>query len=282
MQHVLRKGDGRIRARVLRPALAAVVVVLLAAAGGAAGVRAQTDDPHAGHGHAPGMHGVAGTPVAFTELPEPVRQQARRLVVQDWRGRMKPLDTLAHEMVMKIAKQATFEDRAPVDLYLNWMANPQAWFAHPVIAVRNEGVKDLLGVPQGTKYVSAASLFDEQGQYRIRGLVEEAHRTPDSQRSKTQRRLISFDERFNLLYMSLRGETLRIFPVPGDENRTWMHIEAVLVSGVGRNFWPGVCVPRVCHVCGEAARPAQHPQSKRQGLPSARAQRWHGRPGGPL
>ena len=54
----------------------------------------------------------------MTPLSEPARKAAERLIIQDYRGRMKPLDTLAREMVMKIAKRSKFEGREPVDQYL--------------------------------------------------------------------------------------------------------------------------------------------------------------------
>lgn len=182
-------------------------------------VLAQEDDPHAGHNHAPQSHG-------FTALSDPARQEASRLIIQDFRGRMKPLDTMAREFVMKVAKKTKFQDRQPVDMYLNWVANPQFWWDEPCIAVRYGGLKEFLGVDKSVKHVSPASLF-ENGQYRLASAVEEAHRTPDRERSKTQRKLISFDERFNLLYMTFRGSTLSMYPVPGDANNTWLVFEEV-------------------------------------------------------
>jgi len=164
----------------------------------------------------------------YVELSEPAREAVKSLAVQDWRGRMKPIDTLAREMIMKVAKRTHFEGREPVDLYLNWSADPQYWWDYPLIAVRFVGMQDLLGVSHSTRYVSAASLFDDSGRYRLADEVGEAHRTADRDRSKVQRKLISFDERFNLLYMSLRGQTLRIFPVPDDPEHTWLDIAQVV------------------------------------------------------
>ncbi len=187
-------------------------------------------DPHAGHDHGADPHGAGLPPTGehhFVALSDPAREAAARLTVQDWRGRMKPLDTLAHEMVMKVTKKTTFEGHEAIDLYLNWIADPEFWWTYPVIAVRYGGLKDLLGVPSSTSHVSAASLFDEQGRYAWSGAAEEAHRTPDRERTKVQRKLISFDERFNLFYMSLRGQTLRIYPVPEDPNNTWLDVQAI-------------------------------------------------------
>ncbi len=206
------------------PKVAATALVALLGMGMAGGALAQGHDPndgedHSSHNHAP--------PSGFVELSGPGREIAERMTIQDYRGRMKPFDTLAREMVMKIAKRSKFEGRHPVDQYLSWSLNPYFWVDKPIIAVRFPGLKDLLGVDHSVKHVSYNSLLSADGQYRISAQVQEAHRTPDRDRSKTQRKLISFDERFQLLNMTFRGYNLKMYPVPGDENHTWLAFDEV-------------------------------------------------------
>ncbi len=160
----------------------------------------------------------------FVVLSDEAREIASRLLIQDYRGRMKPLDTLAREFVMKVAKKTKFQGQHPVDMYLNWAAHPGLWLDKPCVAVRYGGLKDLLGVDHSVKHVTPTSLFTND-EYRLASLVEDALRTPDRDRSKTQRKLLSFDERFNLLYMTFQGSTLRMYPIPGDANQTWLDIK---------------------------------------------------------
>jgi cytochrome c-type biogenesis protein CcsB len=202
----------------------AAALALLVTLGAASGALAQGHDPndgsdHSGHNHA--------QPSGFVELSTPTRDAAARLTIQDYRGRMKPFDTLAREMVMKIAKRSKFEGRHPVDQYLSWTLNPYFWLDKPIIGVRYPGLKDLLGVDHSIKHVSYNSLITPDGQYRLSAQVSEAHRTPDRDRTKTQRKLISFDERFQLLNMTFRGYNLKMYPIPGDENNTWVAYEEV-------------------------------------------------------
>jgi len=178
-------------------------------------------DPHAGHVHTPAP--VAAPSKNF--LSPASREALRRLTVQDFQGRMKPLDTLSREMVMKITKRSHFEDWEPLDLYLSWMLSPRYWFDKPVIAVRFPGLKDRLGVDAATRAVSAGSLLDASGQYLLSADVEEALRTADRERSKLQRQLLTFDERVNLLFMNFQRSTLRLYPVPADENHTWLAMD---------------------------------------------------------
>ncbi len=211
----------KVQKKARDKAVKASLVVLLAL--GAMGLN-QPARAQDGHDHSGSMHPVQS---GFVTLADPVREAASRLIIQDFRGRMKPLDTLARETVMKVAKRSKFEGREPVDQYLSWSSNPDFWWDKDIIAVRFQGLKDLLGVDKSVTHVSAASLFDAQGRYRLADLAEQAHRTPDRDRTKTQRKLISFDERFQILYMTFQGTQLRLFPIPGDPNHTWQSFQKV-------------------------------------------------------
>ena len=184
-------------------------------------------------------------PVDVTLLPVADRAAVGRLVIQDYQGRMMPLDTYSRALIRKTSKTFTLPGWEPGDLLLSWLANPQYWWDQPLLYVRYPGLKDLLGVEAATSHVTPRSLFDERGQYLLIEAVQEAHRTSDRDRTKTQRKLISFDERLNLLYLALTGRSLRVFPVPGDDNNTWLGPDDAInrVSGQDRSdvqiLWRG-------------------------------------------
>ncbi len=161
-------------------------------------------------------------PLDVSLLPAADRAAAGRLVIQDYQGRMMPLDTYSRALIRKTSKTFSLPGWEPNDLLLSWLANPQYWWEQPLLYVRYPGLKDLLGVEAGTSHVTPRSLFNDHGNYILAEAVQEAHRTSDRERTKTQRKLISFDERLNLVYLALTGRSLRIFPVPGDGNNTWL------------------------------------------------------------
>lgn len=202
----------RDRARAGRT-VAAALVALSVVGLGATAVRAQTPPP--------------ATPPTVLNLSPAARAEAARLTVQDFRGRMKPLDTLAQETVMKVAKRSRFEGRDPVEVFLGMAVNPGQWYHHPLIEVKNPGVQDLLGVSHDVHHVSLATVL-AGGEYKLQDAVEEAHRTAPNQRTKTQQKLIVFDERVHILYDALQGNSLRIFPLPDDPGHRWENIQKVL------------------------------------------------------
>jgi cytochrome c-type biogenesis protein CcsB len=166
-------------------------------------------------------HAASIDPRNVLGIPDGMRQDIGKLIIQDYQGRMKPVDTLARELIRKTTKKENYKSWAPLDLFLSWIANPQFWWHEPILYVRHPGLKKMLNVAPGTRHVSPQSLFDEKGGYLLGNAVAEAHRTPDRDRSKVQRKLIAFDERLNLAYLTLQGENLRIYPIPGDPKHSW-------------------------------------------------------------
>ena len=188
----------------------------------ASAVPGQAQSPHTSdHEH------VAG-PVTFASISPETRATLGRLVTQDYQGRMKPVDTLARELIRKITKRFTVDEWDPVLLYLSWSASSEYWWDQPLLYVRHPGVKELVGAETGTTHVSAKSLFGPDGQYILTDAVATALRTPDRERSKLQRRLIAFDERVNLFYLAVQGRSFRVFPVPGDPGGSWLDGDSVL------------------------------------------------------
>ncbi|MCP4548264.1 MAG: cytochrome c biogenesis protein CcsA [bacterium] len=160
-------------------------------------------------------------------LSDASRDALGALVVQDYKGRLKPLDTLSREMVMKISRENRFDDRESLDLFLSWFTHDRYWFHRPVISVRHSEIKGMLNMDPESEHISAANMLDENGRYRLSS-IESVLRKPDAQRTKMERKLLSLDERTNLLFMSMRQGTLRLYPVPEDENQTWLAIGDIL------------------------------------------------------
>ncbi len=230
---ILSLGFALIIARIIgermrtRSAAIAAGMVLLAAAGTLMPSSALAQDP--GHGQPGHVHNEApSAPPSLTLSPENL-EAASQLIVQDYRGRMKPLDTLARETAIKITKRTRFEGREPVEVFLGYVVHPSAWYHYPSIHVKNPGVQDLVGVGRETHHVSLGSLL-QGGSYKLQDVVEQAHRTSADKRNKTQQKLIVFDERVHILYGALQGTSLRIFPMLDDPANTWESIDTVLAS----------------------------------------------------
>lgn len=143
-----------------------------------------------------------------------------KLVVQDHQGRIEPINTLASDLLRKIAKMDNWEGMSPVEFFLDMSAKPDKWKSIPVIKVANPELQKTLGV--SSDLVAFFQMFDQAGNYRLNSLVQQAYNKKQTLRNKFDKEIINVDERVNICYQIFNGDFLKIFPVPNDERKTWV------------------------------------------------------------
>ncbi len=157
------------------------------------------------------------------------------LLVQSNEGRIEPVNTLASEVLRKVAKKRKFNGLDPVQVLLEMMADPDKWKNEALIRVGDVGIRKMIGV--GGDWVSFNSLFSggEPGRYKLREAVESAYEKIPALRSRFDKEVINVDERANILYKYMNGGFLTIFPVHGDINNRW-----VAIPEIGQVTLPGL------------------------------------------
>ena len=153
-----------------------------------------------------------------------------QLVVQDLDGRMKPLNTLANEIIRKLSGRSTITiEQERGDLTLNAeqfllavQLSPAGFSALPLIKI-DEKVGAIFAALHHSPMssISFRELLDADGRYLLHELVEEANRLKPAERNEGHKELLKVDERFNIFYAILSGDFLRLFPNRLDENNTW-------------------------------------------------------------
>jgi len=142
------------------------------------------------------------------------------LLVQDHQGRIEPVNTLASDLLRKISKKDNWEGLSAVEFFLDMSANPDKWKSIPIVKVANPELKRILGVSDG--FISFNQMFDQAGNYRLNDLVQQSYNKKQTLRNKLDKEIINVDERVNICYQILKGDFLRIFPVPNDDRKTWV------------------------------------------------------------
>jgi len=154
-----------------------------------------------------------------------------RLIVQDMDGRMKPMNTLAHEIVRKLSGKNTIA--VPMDgqeLHMNpeqfllaLQLNPVAFGDISLIQIDQEKSYDVfhaLGV-EPTDRLSFQDFLNEDASYKLQDMVAYANQLKPGERNEADKELLKTDERFNIFYGLLSGDFLRLFPLADDDNNTW-------------------------------------------------------------
>lgn len=146
------------------------------------------------------------------------------LIVQDASGRMKPMDTLSHEILAKLNRNDTFLGLSSNQVVLGMMLRPDAWREIAIIRTGDKEVNKLIGLPEGAKTAAFSQFFeapDEIAGYKLAQLVDEANRKAPGKRDKFDKALLSVDERVNVAYMVYTGSLVRMWPKANDKNHKW-------------------------------------------------------------
>jgi cytochrome c-type biogenesis protein CcsB len=150
------------------------------------------------------------------------------LIVQDSGGRMKPLDTLATEVLAKIYRGSTLKvgkyKLTPDQVLLGMMIRPDIYRDIKIIRTKDKGVNKLLDIKENSKYASFAQFFEnptDMRGYKLSDDVEIASRKAPKDRSRYDNTVLKIDERVNVVYMVFTGSLMKIWPKANDINNKW-------------------------------------------------------------
>lgn len=147
-------------------------------------------------------------------------QQFGLLVVQDYKGRMKPVNTMTSEILRKIYRKSSFQGLSADQTILSMYANPALWYDTPVIKLgKHTDIHKLLGTTNN--YASYNEFFTANGSYKLREAVQMAHNVIQKERGVYEKELIKLDERVNILNMVFGGGFFKIIPSADDPSNTW-------------------------------------------------------------
>ncbi|MDA9576027.1 cytochrome c biogenesis protein CcsA [Flavobacteriaceae bacterium] len=146
-----------------------------------------------------------------------------KLVIQDSDGRMKPVNTYASELLRKLSKKDTYKDYTSNQVFLSMQESPQLWYNVQIIYLKPkkaDTIRSLIGIPKEQKYAALIDFLDKNLNYKLGPFLEEAYSAQVP--TAIQKEFKETDQRVSLLFNSLEGDALRLFPIPEDENNKWV------------------------------------------------------------
>ena len=171
----------------------------------------------------------AGTPTLDATLQKQIQAYDKAhtkkfgmLAVQDHQGRMKPMDTIAHDVISKITGKSSIFGLEPNQMFLGMIMQPEIYQDIPMIKVGHKKIALDLGLPEDTKYAKFSDFFYKKDNgYKLYNQVTESSRKKPLDKSQYDKELIKVDERVNVSYMAYQGTLMRIFPKPNDATQKW-------------------------------------------------------------
>lgn len=189
--------------------------------------------------------GLNGVVYAQVEKRNPVSEEHAEkfghLITQSYDGRFQPLHTQAYSLLHKISRKHKFvtEEKGEmkgIQVFMDMFLDAEYWKDQKMIYVREESVREVLGV-EG-KYVSYNDFFttEEHNQnhqtgandqhnhqvYKLRPFAETAFRKKQADQNKFDKEVIKVDERVNIFMMAYEGTMFKIFPDPSSPNNKWV------------------------------------------------------------
>ncbi len=166
--------------------------------------------------------GICGPPAPNTLNVSP-EHAARfgRILVQDSRGRLKPMNTFAGEVLRKLTHKETLSGQTAEQVVLGMASNPEAWYDVPIIKIgKQEDIRKLLNI--SGDMASYNDFFEQNGEYKLKAVVRSAFNAAPRDRGVFEKEIVKLDEKVNICNMIFSGSFMKVFPVPGDTSNTWM------------------------------------------------------------
>ncbi len=155
-------------------------------------------------------------------------QDFGKLVIQDNGGRMKPIDTLAHEIVAKLSARSSIYGVEPTSILLGMTVNPNFYQELAMIKVDHSRIIKELDLEESAKYAKFSDFFRKDGSYKLSTQISESVRKKPLDKNLYDKELVKVDERLNVAYMVYTGSFLKMYPVPNDSNNKWSNPEEAI------------------------------------------------------
>ena len=150
-----------------------------------------------------------------------------KVLVQDQKGRTKPLFTLSNDILRKVTRENEFEGLTSMQVLLGLYFDFNNWKDVPLIRISNSDIQRKLGI--NGKFASFSNLvnLEGNGSYKISEEVNAAYSKAPGERSKTDKEMMKIDERVNIVYMIYKGDFMKLFPLKDGTHNWGSALEAI-------------------------------------------------------
>ena len=183
----------------------------------------QTQEQHGNHNFNKPTKAQIDSVIKANVVPKMHSDLFGTLVIQDYGGRMMPINTYASEMLRKLTKKDAYEGLDANQVFLSIQESPLLWYNVPIIYLKPkkaDSIRSIIGIDKSEKFAMLVDFFEPDGSYKLSPYLEEAYKTDVP--NAFQKEFKETDQRVNLLYNTIEARSLKIFPIPEDDNNKWI------------------------------------------------------------
>ena len=144
------------------------------------------------------------------------------LVTQSNAGRMKPVNSLNEEILLKLTGKKELFGLNADQVILGMISRPEIWRSVKMIKIKTPKLKKFLGVEKSRKYIAFSEVFKD-GKYLLKDEINNATLAKPSLRGTYEKDVIRVDERLNIAFMTYNADLFGIFPDPHNLDSTKWH-----------------------------------------------------------
>lgn len=150
------------------------------------------------------------------------------LLVQNIDGRIEPVNTMALEILRKLYHKDKFHTLSANQFFLSISTSPFDWVNVPLIEVGTKSGPGLLATVKANAegYTTMVNLLaltpDGSLDYSLKADYLKAFAKKASEQNTYDKDVIDLNDKLQVMQQLLNGQYLRIFPVAGDKNNTWV------------------------------------------------------------
>jgi cytochrome c-type biogenesis protein CcsB len=157
-----------------------------------------------------------------------------KVLVQDQKGRTKPLFTLTNDILRKVTRENKFEELTSMQVFLGLYLDFHTWKDVPLIKVTSRDLQRSIGIKGNLASFSNLVNLEGNGVYKLSEKVNEAYAKSPGERNKMDKEVMKVDERVNIVYMIYKGDFMKIFPLK-DGTHNWGSPEEALEKAVSKD-----------------------------------------------
>lgn len=143
-----------------------------------------------------------------------------KVLVQDQKGRTKPLFTLSNDILRKVTRENKFEGMTSMQVFLGLYLDFDNWRNVPLISISNKEIRSKIGIMNNHASFSDLVDLNNGGSYKISADVDKAYSKAPGERTKYDKEVMKVDERVNIIYMIYNGDFMKLFPLK-DGSHNW-------------------------------------------------------------
>ena len=155
-----------------------------------------------------------------------------KVLVQDQKGRTKPLFTLSNDILRKVSRENKFGDYSSMQVFLGLYLDFDSWKDVPLIKVSNSDLQQSIGI-KGNLASFSDLVNIGNGSYKLSEQVNAAYAKSPGGRNKMDKEIMKVDERVNIVYMIYKGDFLKIFPLK-DSTHNWGPADEAIKTAISK------------------------------------------------